>query len=41
MALTPVQTFASILDTMVKLQQKNWASMIGAANTRSRNANRD
>jgi hypothetical protein len=36
-----VQIFASMFDTMVKLQQKTWASMIGAANTRSRDANRD
>jgi hypothetical protein len=41
LALTPVQIFASMFDTMVKLQQKTWASATGVANTRSRNANRD
>jgi hypothetical protein len=41
LALTPVQIFSSMFDTMVKLQQKTWASMIGAANPRSRDAYRD
>jgi hypothetical protein len=40
MMFTPVQVFASMCDSMIKLQQKAWANMIGAASTSTRDVNR-
>jgi hypothetical protein len=40
MAFIPVHIFASMVDNMVKLQQKTWANMIGAASASTRDANR-
>jgi hypothetical protein len=37
---TPVQFFTSVFDSMIKMQQKTWANMIGAASTGARDANR-
>ena len=37
---TPVQIFASMCENIIKSQQKAWASMIGAASTGARDANR-
>jgi hypothetical protein len=37
---TPVQVFASMVDSIIKMQQKTWANMIGAASTGARDANR-
>jgi hypothetical protein len=40
MMFTPIQVFASVFDNMIKLQQKTWANMIGAASTGARDVNR-
>jgi len=40
MMFTPVQIFASMFDSMIKLQQKTWANMIGTASTDVRDAHR-
>jgi len=40
LAFTPVQVFASAFENMIKLQQKTWASMIGATSSTVRDANR-
>jgi hypothetical protein len=40
MMFTPVHIFTSVFDNMIKLQQKTWANMIGAASTGSQDANR-
>jgi hypothetical protein len=40
MMFTPVHIFTSMFDNMIKLQQKTWANMIGAARTGSQDANR-
>jgi hypothetical protein len=40
MMFIPVQIFTSVFDNMVKLQQKTWANMVGAANSGARDANR-
>ncbi|MCA1821008.1 MAG: hypothetical protein LC644_04380 [Pseudonocardia sp.] len=40
MMFTPVQIFASMFDSMIKLQQKIWANMIGAPSTDARDAHK-
>jgi hypothetical protein len=40
MMFTPVHIFTSVFDNMIKLQQKTWANMIGAASTGSQDTNR-
>jgi hypothetical protein len=40
MMFTPVHIFTSVFDNMIKLQQKIWANMIGAASTGSQDTNR-
>jgi hypothetical protein len=37
---TPVQICAAMFDNMIKMQQQTWSSMIGAASTGLRNANK-
>jgi Collagen triple helix repeat (20 copies) len=39
-AFTPVQIFASMFENMIKLQQKTWANITGAASTGARDTNR-
>lgn len=40
MMFTPVQIFAAMFDNMIKAQQQTWSSMIGAASTGLRDANK-
>jgi hypothetical protein len=39
MMFIPVQIFTSVFDNMIKLQQKTWTKMVGAASTGARDAN--
>jgi Collagen triple helix repeat (20 copies) len=40
MMCTPVQIFAAMFDNIIKMQQQTWSSMIGAASTGLRDANK-